>query len=63
MGKNGGGWMSGAYRFRTPLAISFKTKNAELNQRISSHNKTIKLFWISAVILLPGVIVILNLIN
>lgn len=62
-GNKGGGSMSGAYWFRTPLPISIKTKNTELNQLIDSHNKTIKLFWTSALIGLPAVIVILNLIN
>lgn len=62
-GNNGGGGMTGSYWFRTPLPISIKTKNIELNQLIDSHNKTIKLFWISALITLPAVIVILNLIN
>ena len=62
-GNKGGGSMGGAYWFRTPLPISIKTKNNELNQMIDSHNKTIKSFWISAVIVLPTVIVILNLIH
>lgn len=62
-GNKGGGSMSGEYIFRTPVPISIKTKNSELNQLIDSHNKTIKLFWTSALIGLPAVIVILNLIN
>lgn len=63
LGNKGGNWMAGKYMFRTPLPISVRTKNAGLNQLIDSHNKTIKLFWLSALILLPVVIIILNLIN
>ena len=58
-----GGWVAGEYWFRTPLPIAIKTKNKELKKLVDSHDKTIKLFWISAITVLPGLIIILNLIN
>ncbi|MCT4666183.1 MAG: hypothetical protein N4A45_13235 [Flavobacteriales bacterium] len=59
----GGGWVSGEYWFRTPLPIAIKTKNKKLKKLVQSHDKTIKLFWISAIIILPAIIVVLNLMN
>lgn len=59
----GGGWIAQKYWFRTPLPIAVKTKDKELKKRIQSHNKAIKLFWISVITVLPAVLIILNFLN
>lgn len=59
----GGDWIAQKYWFRTPLPIAVKTKDKELKKRVNSHNKTIRLFWISVITVLPTLLIILNLIN
>ena len=59
--KKGGRWLAGTYFFRTPLPISIRTKNKELQKLIDSHDRIIKLFWLSAITLLPVEIIILKL--
>ena len=63
VGDNGGKWIAGTYHFRTPLPIALKTKNVKIQNLIDSHDKTIKIFWVSACILLPTTIIIANLID
>ena len=59
----GGGWIASTYHFRTPLPIAIKTKNEHLKKLVDSHDKIIKVFWISSITVLPIVIIVLNLIN
>lgn len=61
--EKGGGWLNSDYVFRSPLPISIKTEDNQLNELVKTHNKTIKLFWISALIITPCVVIILHLIN
>jgi hypothetical protein len=60
---NGGKWIAGTYYFRTPLPLYIDTKNLELKKLIDKHNLIIKIFWISAITVLPAVIILLNVIN
>lgn len=55
-----GGWAGGTYYLRTPLPIAYKSKDERIQRRIDSHDKIIKLFWISIVILLPSILLILK---
>jgi len=61
--KKGGDWVVGDYWFRSPLPIAFKTKDPTLKKLVDAHDKIIRLFWISAIVLLPSVIIVLHLIN
>lgn len=61
--EKGGDWFGGIYIFRTPLPISLKTKNEEIRKLVESHNKIIKYFCISSIVIIPTLIIILHLIN
>jgi hypothetical protein len=63
VGKNGGYDNAGEYIFRTPVYINYKSSDPEITKLIKSHDKIIKLFWISILTLTPVVILILNIIN
>lgn len=51
----------GEYWFRAPLPINAETKDPKILYAIKKHDEVIKLFWISAIFILPLVIIILNL--
>jgi hypothetical protein len=65
VGKNGGKFISGfsKYWFRSPVSINCNSADSSVQDAIIKHDKLIKLFWISAVIILPVVIIICNLID
>ena len=60
---SGGDWVAGEYWFRAPLPIEIKSQHEELSKLAAPHNKVIKLFWISVLILLPLLTIVLNLMN
>lgn len=45
------------------LPLYIDTNNMELKKLIDKHNLIIKVFWISAITVLPAVIILLNVIN
>ena len=59
---NGGKWIGGNFRFRSPLPIVDKTKDKKIQEAINDHNKLIRVFWYSALGLIP-IIIFLNIIN
>ena len=52
---------NGEYWFRTPLPINAKTNDLETLIAIKRHDKIIKIFWISVLTIIPGVIIFLNI--
>lgn len=58
-----GRWIGGEYRFRPPLPLTIETRDDEIMELVRSHNEVTKLFWISAVVVIPSVLIALNLIN
>ncbi len=59
---NGGKLMAGNFRFRSPLPIVDNTKDKRIQEAINDHNKLIRVFWYSALGLIP-LLILLNIIN